>query len=117
MNITNIVNKDLCMGCGTCKSICPNSAINIILNEQRGLYIPVVDSNKCVDCSLCYKVCPGHSVDFKGLNQKIFNKEPENPRIGNYIDCYIGHSENNEIRHNSSSGGLVTSLLTYAIED
>jgi coenzyme F420 hydrogenase subunit beta len=36
--------------------------------------------------------------------------------IGNYDSCYIGHSSNEEIRHNSASGGLVTQLLVFALE-
>ena len=63
------------------------------------------------------KVCPGHEVDFKGLNLEIFGKEPEDILIGNYLNCYVGHATDYDIRYNSASGGLVTALLIFALEE
>jgi coenzyme F420 hydrogenase subunit beta len=47
----------------------------------------------------------------------VFGKEPQDNLIGNYISCYIGHSNDLNIRYNSSSGGLVTQLLIFALEE
>jgi len=51
---------------------------------------------------------------------EIFRKEPEdkleNILIGNSLCQYIGHSTNHNIRYNSSSGGMVTQLLIFALE-
>ncbi|MHC1595636.1 MAG: coenzyme F420 hydrogenase/dehydrogenase beta subunit N-terminal domain-containing protein [Candidatus Syntropharchaeales archaeon] len=66
---------------------------------------------------MCYKVCPGHEVDFKELNLEIFGKEPDDILIGNYLNCYIDHATDHEIRYNSASGGLVTALLIYMLEE
>ena len=107
----------LCTGCGTCTSICPNSAIAVVKDNPKGTYIPQVKSEICDQCGLCLKVCPGRSVDFKELNLNIFDKQPENTLIGNYTNCYIGHATDYEIRYNSASGGLVTALLIFALEE
>ncbi|MCK4454394.1 Coenzyme F420 hydrogenase/dehydrogenase, beta subunit C-terminal domain, partial [Candidatus Parcubacteria bacterium] len=72
---------------------------------------------KCNNCGICYEVCPGHEVDFKGLNLEIFGKEPENVLIGNYLNCYVGYSTDHDIRYNSASGGLITQLLIFALEE
>ena len=61
-------------------------------------------------------LCPGHSVDFKSLNKYFFNKESEDLRMGVYSECFIGYSMDESIRYNSSSGGVITSLLIYALE-
>lgn len=115
--ISNVVKKNLCTGCGTCVSLCPTEAIKIIIDENKGIYISEVIEEKCNSCGICFKVCPGHEVDFKRLNLDIFEKESENILIGNYINCYVGYSTNYHIRYNSASGGLITALLIFALEN
>lgn len=116
-SIHEVYSKGLCTGCGTCAAACPTSAIEIIKNDRKGLYTPIVNDELCSGCGLCLKVCPGYSVDFKELNLNIFGKEAEDAWLGNYIGLYIGHATDYEIRCNSSSGGLITTLLLFALEE
>ena len=115
--ITSVVRDGLCTGCGTCIALCPKEAIELTINEKKGIYIPKLNGEKCNNCGICFKVCPGHEVDFKALNLEIFGKEPENILIGNYLNCYIGHAANYDVRYNSAAGGLVTQLLIFALEE
>ena len=115
--ISKVVKSGLCVGCGTCAGICPNSAIHMLIDSKKGTYVPKIDYEKCNECGFCFDVCPGHSVDFKKLNSEIFGKEPEDILIGNYINCYTGYATDYEIRYNSASGGLVTQLLIFALEE
>lgn len=116
-NIKKVYESGLCTGCGTCMSICPKSAVEIIKDDYEGTYIPQVKTETCDQCGLCLRVCPGYSVDFRELNLKMFGKQPENILIGNYIACYIGHATDYEMRYNSASGGLLTALLIFALEE
>jgi coenzyme F420-reducing hydrogenase beta subunit len=115
--IREVVKGDLCTGCGTCVSLCPNGAIELVIDDKKGIYVPQLNEEKCNNCGVCYEVCPGHSVDFKQLNPEIFGKEPDDILIGNYVNCYIGHANDYEIRYNSAAGGLVTQLLIFALEE
>jgi len=115
--IVGVVKDGLCTGCGTCAGICPVDAIEMVIEHKKGIYIPQLDEERCNQCGLCFKVCPGHAVDFKQLNLEIFGKEPDDILIGNYLNCYIGYATDYNIRYNSSSGGLVTALLIYALEE
>lgn len=117
MNVEKVYKEGMCTGCGTCAGICPTNAIEMVIDKKKGIYKPLIDIEKCTKCGLCYKVCPGHSVDFKELNEFVFGKQPENILLGNYINCYAGHSTDYGIRYNSASGGLVTQLLIFAIEE
>lgn len=116
-NIKEVYSKGLCAGCGTCASVCPTSAIEIIKDKRKGTYAPQLDDERCNQCGLCLEVCPGLSVDFNELNLKIFGREPEEPWLGNYISLYVGHASDDEVRRRSSSGGLVTALLLFALEE
>jgi len=115
--IIEVVRDGLCTGCGTCVGICPNNAVEMVIDHRKGIYIPQLDEEKCNNCGICYQVCPGHAIDFKELNQNIFGKEPEDIFLGNYLACYTGYTTDYDIRYNSSSGGLVTALLIYALEE
>lgn len=115
--IVQVVKDGLCTGCGTCIALCPEEAIKLTINEKKGIYVSELDEDRCNKCGICYKVCPGHEVDFKQLNSEIFGKEPGNIIIGNYQNCYVGHSTDYDIRYNSASGGLVTQLLIFALEE
>jgi coenzyme F420 hydrogenase subunit beta len=116
-DISGVYPDGLCMGCGTCAGACPNAAISIGINRKDGLYMPGIDDSLCNQCGVCLQVCPGHSVDFPTLNSEVFGKQPDDRWIGNYEGIYIGHSADYEMRLSSSSGGLVTALLVFALEE
>lgn len=107
---------DSCNGCGTCVSLCPFSAIDMIKDCSKGRYIPKINEKKCNHCGICLNICPEKLIDSKKLSKKIFLNVSKDT-IGNYINCYHGYSTNNSIRYNSSSGGLVTAVLIYALEE
>ena len=113
VNITKIVMDNLCNGCGTCMALCPREAISINRNTKEGIYIPVVDDTECNSCGLCLTVCSGKGVDYI----KLRNLSYESSLIGNYINCYMGFSTNENIRYNAASGGLITGLLKYTLEE
>ena len=97
--------------------MCPEEAIKIVLNDKKGTYEPKLIEGKCKGCGICLEVCPGHEVDFRQVYMDIFSKEPSNNLIGNCLACYTGYSTNYDIRYYSSSGGLVTQLLLFALEN
>ncbi len=49
---TNIVNKALCTGCGTCVMACPTRALEMV--EGR----PSCNKDRCIKCGSCYTHCP-----------------------------------------------------------
>ena len=112
--IMQIRNSRLCAGCGTCAGVCPTEAIRMRVSE--GVYVPEIEEEKCVRCGLCVESCPGYSVDFEDLNSKIFKRQPEDKLLGNYLGCYIGHSNDIDTRYNSASGGIASQLLIFALE-
>jgi len=113
-NIAEVVRDGLCTGCGTCAGVCPVDAITMLVSN--GLFLPEIKEEKCTRCNVCLKCCPGYSIDLKKLNSHVFGKQPDDLLLGNFSGCYVGHSNDNAMRFNSSSGGVVPQLLVYALE-
>ncbi len=95
-----VTNKALCSGCGACVQSCPKNCIEFERDSEGFLY-PRVDVNKCINCGLCEKVCPFQSSV---------------PDSCADPDVFCAFNKNENIRFNSSSGGVFTSLAEAVIE-
>ena len=47
-----VLKKDLCIGCGVCKNICPAKAI--VIKDKKA----VIDRSLCIRCFCCQEFCP-----------------------------------------------------------
>jgi coenzyme F420 hydrogenase subunit gamma len=52
--IEEVVNKGLCIGCGTCVSACPTRAMGFNCNVSK----PKLTPDLCVGCGSCLAACP-----------------------------------------------------------
>lgn len=74
-----------------CYDICPKSAISMVEDSEGFLY-PTINKDKCVNCGLCEKVCPTQN---KQNSQSL-------------MKAFAAYNTDEEIRLQSSSGGLFT---------
>lgn len=109
--VIEIINNNLCSGCGTCNVVCPKSAITLSFNSI-GQLLPTINIDTCIDCGLCYNCCP--SLDKQGVVGQLLQKNGD--IYGNILSVYIGKSLNNYIYKNSQSGGVTTEILSYLFE-
>ena len=119
--VTTVVSSDLCMSCGICQPSCHVDAITIVNDKKSGMFIPIIDESICDFCEeskvgKCVIVCPGVEVNFTKLSQKFIEGTKHSPILGNYDKCYYSHAMDHDVRFTSSSGGVVTSLLIFALE-
>ena len=110
-----VVKRQLCTGCGTCVGICPRNAVEMVL--KKGRYVARLDKDRCNRCGLCHEACPGHEVDFEKLGAALFGDIPEDMAVGRYLGSYVGHAMDKGVRYNSASGGIVSALLTFALQE
>ena len=52
-----VVNRDICVACGTCVDVCPMGAMEIF----KGSFARPVE-DKCVGCGMCAKECPASAI-------------------------------------------------------
>ncbi len=93
-----IADKSLCCGCNACVQACPKQCISM-REDSEGFLYPHVDASLCIECGKCEKVCPV-------LSQGTLSRP---------LKVYAAINPNENIRLQSSSGGIFTLLAEQTI--
>lgn len=96
----SVAKFDHCFGCGVCTAVCPQHAISMELNTQ-GFFSPVVNKD-CTQCSLCLNICA-----FNAKAELSFDLP---------LKVFAGWSKREDIRDNSTSGGVIFELCSEYID-
>lgn len=92
--------EDYCTGCGLCSSI---EGVEIYQDNRGFPYAKLKDKH----ISLCDNICPAG-----GKAYGDYSKE-----WGQYVSLYEGWSNNTFIRTQASSGGILTALCCYLLDN
>ena len=95
-----IRDKSKCCGCAACVQRCPKQCISFKKDSEGFLY-PEADASLCIECRLCEKVCP--------ILQEPHSHIPK--------QCYAAINPNEDVRKNSSSGGIFTAIATTVLSE
>lgn len=87
-NISRVVARKECCGCGACINICKVGAIEHS-NDIYGFVIPKLNIEKCIQCGQCMRVCAAE------------HKEANTP-----VEAYASMALDTEERFDASSGGI-----------
>lgn len=69
--------------------------------DKEGFYFPIIEENRCIDCGICYKSCAAIAPEYKNTDR---------PK------CYAVWA-NDEIRMQSSSGGMFTLVANAVLNE
>jgi coenzyme F420 hydrogenase subunit beta len=112
----NVVDKNRCFGCGLCTA--PFNNKKAFMKKTNDVPIPVFNLLEKEDIDLkYYKACPGLEIDYYELYQKFYKSIPSNWYSGIVRKSAIGYSLNQTVRLNSSSGGIISEVLIYLLEN
>ena len=89
-----------CAGCTACVNICPKGCISITADNDGFLY-PTIDEISCVNCDRCRQVCPVLREIVPAPEESI---------------AYAAINTEDDIRQNSTSGGVFTCLGQWVLE-
>lgn len=96
-NIQKVINDGICCGCGACINACSQKAL-IYDEDKFGFIVPKIKGVLCVNCGRCLKVCP------------TINSSENRP-----IEAYAAMNRDEQIRFDSSSGGIFGLLAEHVI--
>ncbi|HCK03630.1 MAG TPA: hypothetical protein DHV86_02540 [Methylophilaceae bacterium] len=118
--VSEIVEHDLCIGCGICVGICPSNLLEMSWQENGDL-APDIDGKCPPSCDACLTVCPfgDHSLVETTLAMQDFghnNNIKTDPDLGLYLETFVGHSLIDNHRKNGASGGMTTWFLETLLE-
>ncbi len=113
--LSDITNNGLCIGCGLCQSILGKEKISIEMTDKGRLEPREINPLSNEDLDKVKKICPGVIVE--GLPKKdVSNDSKFDTLWGYYNSLFYAWSTDEQIRFQSSTGGLLNGLSLYLLE-
>jgi coenzyme F420 hydrogenase subunit beta len=115
--LTDVVDRQLCIGCGACAYLCPDV---VALKDFPAEGIRPVVTGPPARAHEALAVCPVVQTDFGALPgypaADRLGDETFQQDWGQVLEVWEGHAADPDIRFKGSSGGALTALATFCIE-
>ncbi|MCG8688715.1 MAG: Coenzyme F420 hydrogenase/dehydrogenase, beta subunit C-terminal domain [Desulfobacterales bacterium] len=116
-SIDDIIVKDLCISCGACVSSLPEGKGKMILDSNKGIYVPQLDLRDDNDIAKrAFDVCPGKGLAIDQISEDLFGDTPHKRyELGRYRIFFAAHASDRQILEHASSGGVITTIAAYLL--
>lgn len=105
-----VIETGRCLVCGACVVTCPFNCLEYS-NEKPFLV------KECKACGICPRVCPQYAESQLETEKLVFDRERRiEEEFGVYRRLVVVQAKDASIRSFSQDGGVVTALLTFALE-
>ena len=112
-SIKNVVDNNLCISCGACCFSEKEKLGKMIESDNKGIYLPSFKNGEEDTLS----ICPGKGYPIIELGKELFpNTEFEDIELGRWKKAIVAYSSSDEILKNASSGGIMTSIAKYLLD-
>lgn len=107
-----IMEPGFCTLCGACEAACPVHAIKVEHGNPHRLH----DCSEHLDsCPICYDICPHTDALLFETLRFVADAPNRRESLGYYRKILLAHATNPTLRDASKSGGVVSALLHFAI--
>jgi coenzyme F420 hydrogenase subunit beta len=115
IGLKKVMQSELCNRCGSCVGL---SGGRIRFGDREGRYLPeIVEELEEPQYERIWKACSGgvfHFPEYRGI---FFKDAPLfHPYTGPYRGLYIGHATDPSLRAAGASGGILSTVLIYLLE-
>ncbi|MFP3897749.1 MAG: Coenzyme F420 hydrogenase/dehydrogenase, beta subunit C-terminal domain [Dehalococcoidia bacterium] len=107
-----IIDTGECTRCGACILACPSSHIKFIDSRPKRPKRTI----DCVGCSTCYEACYMHRHDLMKVIESSIMGWGKRESIGLHRSVTAARTRDTEVAKVCQDGGIVTSLLLYALD-
>ena len=111
--LADVVAWDLCTGCGACYAACTEDVVTLVNIESAGIR-PAFREPGCGSCTKCLEICPGNGIDLTAAMPPSMTEAEH--AFGAALEIWEGHAADSAIRFHASSGGMLTALSLYCLE-
>lgn len=114
--LRSVIKSGLCNRCGSCVGL---SEGKIIFVNKTKKYLPKIIIEPDEELSRrIWQACSGKDFDFNYYKEQIFSENGNFHRyIGSYQNIYIGHCLSTDVRNRAASGGILSSILIWLLEN
>ena len=109
--LSDILDRDICMGCGTCDTVCPVNAIT--MNYAR----PTIDDKKCLLCGSCFHQCPRSYMSLDLLEKEEFGSVSGDEVLGTFIEAHSAITVSDFDHKHAQDGGIVSAIFKYLLDN
>jgi coenzyme F420 hydrogenase subunit beta len=116
-DITQVVSRHLCTGCGACAALFPN-AIHMTDTQDvaRRPRLTATGEAARLVAKEALAVCPGVGADHRALHGPEGPADEIDRDWGPVLEIWEGYAADPEVRFRGSSGGAATALSLFAVE-
>ena len=113
--LARIMHSELCNRCGSCVGL---SGGAIRFGSREGKYLPEFKAGlKEGEYERILQACAGKDFNFPEYRKHFFPGAPHfHPYTGPYTSLHIGHATEQDIRSGGASGGILSGVLLYLLE-
>ncbi len=105
--LEEVINKNLCIGCGACIHLCPY--FRSYKGKTAMLFPCTLEEGRC------FAYCPKIEVNLDELSQQYFGRYYEGGPLGNYLSIHTAKAGPKVEKASFQAGGTVSALMSFAL--
>jgi len=108
-----VIRAGLCTGCGACVGM--DASGESMMEDTPTGPVPKFGPPTRLD-PLAFAGCPGKGLNYPQLYTRFYGAPPKNWLTGPTLSVRIGHASDEAVRRNGASGGVLSQVLIYLLE-